>query len=188
MSYDNEPRELTEVEQKHINALKSYEFLDFLRDRESPVANYVAAGTQIVKNVERVFASFDLPMPYDTEYLTFTLQMPDDRLYGKVTLSRTKFGQKMRYDTLVEDACFKKASITVGHIGSLKSYFGMLRNRNGAWSTSLQDSKRLYRLDTEHKILTNKELVTVLKALYHLEPSDKIQFNAKYPTDATITL
>jgi hypothetical protein len=176
--------------EKAIKNLGSKQFAAYVQSNSKPIKNLLDTGTVSVKEAIKLFAKIQRPIPYHVDKLTCTITLRELGLYGTVTLFRTRYGQTMRYDSIAEDACFKKASVTIGRSESNKVYFETFRNVNGEWRFGLSDAKRAFAIHEDHQAFTAKEMQLVLDALTrmnHLAKNDSI-FNGKYPTAANITL
>ena len=175
--------------EKAIKNLGSKQFAAYVQSNSKPIKNLLDAGTVSVKEAVKLFAKIQRPIPYHVDKLTCTITLRELGLYGTVTLFRTRYGQTMRYDSIAEDACFKKASVTIGRSESNKVYFETFRNINGEWRFGLSDAKRAFAIHEDHQAFTAKEMQLVLDALTRMNHLAKDNvFNGKYPTAASITL
>lgn len=181
---------MTPEMEKTIRNLGSTEFAYYVESNAKPIRNYIDSGTFAVKETIKLFAKIQRPIPYHVDKLTCNITLHELGLYGTVTLFRTRYGQTMRYDSIADDACFKKASVIIGRKESNKVYFETFRNVNGQWRFSLGDAKRALAIHEDHQAFTAKEMQLVLDALTRMNylTKDDSVFNGKYPTTANITL
>lgn len=181
---------MTPEMEKTIRNLTSKQFAAYTQSNAKPIKNYIDAGTVAVKEVVKLFAKIQQPIPYHVDKLACNITLHELGLYGTVTLFRTRYGQKMRYDSIADDGCFKKASVIIGRNESNKVYFETFRNINGQWHFGLSDAKRAFAIHENHQAFTAKEMQLVLDALTRMNylAKDDSVFKGKYPTTANITL
>lgn len=181
---------MTPKMEKTIRNLGSKQFADYVQSNAKPIKNYIDAGTVAVKEAIKLFAKIQQPIPYHVDKLTCNITLHELGLYGTVTLFRTRYGQTMHYNSIENDACFKKASVIIGRNESNKVYFETFRNINGHWNFGLSDAKRALAIHESHQAFTAKEMQRVLDALTRINylAKDNSVFNGKYPTNANITL